>query len=184
MKKTSLLALLAVGAGLTVSASLFAQSPAPARRNLVVCLRGTAVGQMRDIPPIAGTGTSQANCFDVSLVDPATNRVIGTATDCLADIQPFGEGLVLTGTTFFNFPEGTIVSRGRTTVQPVGSPSAATHITGAIPSAGSNDILSGTGAYQNLQGRVRLSGAVNMSRLNSNNEITFDCLFIIEPSNR
>ncbi len=152
-------------------------------KNLVLNLKGTAVGVTRPIPPIDGTQTSSATCFDVQLIDPESGRVIGKGTDCLADIVPHGNGLALTATTYFQLPGGTIVTRGRTTVQPVleGSPSM-THITGGIPS--DNNILFGTGRYKGITGRARLSGAVNLSQLMSSNEITFDCLFVIEPDQR
>lgn len=75
------------------------------------------------------------------------------------------------------------MTRGRTTVQPVtteAEQTPATHIAGAIPLPGTNQVLSGTGKFAGRAGTVRLSGAVNMSRLVSHNEITFDCIFVID----
>jgi hypothetical protein len=102
---------------------------------------------------------------------------IGTATDCLADIEPIGEGLKLVGTTFFNFTGGAqLVTRGNTTVQPIlHGQNNFTHTTGAEPSGG-NDILSGTNQFKKAKGSVRLSGFVNLS---VEGEITFDCIFVI-----
>jgi hypothetical protein len=46
---------------------------------------------------------------------------------------------------------------------------------------GANGVIQGTGAYTRLRAQVRLSGAVNLSRLDSDNLISFDCLFAITP---
>jgi hypothetical protein len=158
-----------------------AVDPGAKGHDLVVALRGTADGVMQEIPP-TDLGTTEALCFKVDLVDLATGNVIGDATDCLADIVPdAGGGMALTGTTTFNFPGGTLVSRGRTTVQPVLDGSADfTHITGAVPEDDENSVLSGTGRFKGATGAVRLSGAVNRSELGSDARITFDCVFVID----
>jgi len=145
---------------------------------LVVALKGTAVGSERTIPQTP-QGSTKANCFDLRLVDVAKNEVIGAATDCLSDFAPDS----LTGTTVFNFREGSLITRGRTTVQPISEsalPSPSTHITGSIPFPGTNQVLSGTGKFHGKTGTIRLSGAVNLMRLASNNEITFDCVFVLD----
>jgi hypothetical protein len=142
----------------------------------------TATAEERDIIPVPGSGTDKALCFDGDLLDLETGRLIGTATDCLADIS--GDdvvGMALVGTTIFNLPGGSFTSRGNTTVQPIltdptGTP--ITHVTGAIPHAGQNSIIDGTGKFEDASGSVRLSGAVNLSNLGAG-EITFDCVFII-----
>ncbi len=148
--------------------------------DLVVALRGTAEGVVQGIPA-TDLGTTEGLCFTVDLVDLATGNVIGDATDCLADIDPdAGGGMALTGTTTFNFPGGTLVSRGRTTVQPVLDGSVDfTHITGAVPQEGDNSVLSGTGRFNGAEGTVRLSGAVNLAELADEGKITFDCVFVI-----
>jgi hypothetical protein len=148
----------------------------------VLQFAATAVGEERPIPPIPGSGTSTGLCFDGDLVDLATRRVIGTATDCLADIVGGPDvGMALVGTTTFNLPGGTLTSRGLTTVQPIltdPTETPITHTTGAVPNAGANSIIEGTGRFANATGSVRLSGAVNLSNLD-NGEITFDCVFVI-----
>ena len=147
----------------------------------VVLLSGTAVGEQRDLSSVSNLpGADQALCFDLDLVDAATGRVIGTATDCLIDIQNVGDGLSLSAVTFFNFPGGTIISEGQTTVQPVtiGS-SSATHITGAIPDANANTFIGGTGRFQGATGQARLSGAVDLSELASLGQATFNCIFVL-----
>lgn len=147
----------------------------------VVKLIGTAVGEPRMVPDIDGDGIEdEANCFDLTVIDALTGEIIGTGTDCLSNVTESGTGLALVGTAYFNFEDGTVVTRGLTSVQPKlhGSPEI-THITGAIPTEGANDILSGTGIFEGATGSVRLSGAVNMSKVTSDNEITFGCVFII-----
>lgn len=119
-----------------------------------------------------------ALCYDLDLVDVKTGNVIGSAADCLTDINPVDTGVALTGTTFFFFPGGTVVSRGLTTVQPVlhGSPDF-THITGGIPQSGDDGVIYGDGKFKNASGPVRLSGAVNLD--NFPDQATFDCVFIL-----
>ena len=124
-----------------------------------------------------------AACFDVDLIDAKTGNVIGQASDCLSGITPSvtDNGIMLTGTTFFFFPGGTLISRGLTTVQPILHGSADfTHITGAVPSPSDNGVIYGDGKFKNAAGPVRLSGAVNLSMLASDGLITFDCVFIID----
>ena len=149
----------------------------------VVRLVGDAVAYEGTVPDIDGDEVDDpALCFDVDVLD-AAGRKIGTATDCLSNIENVGGGMALVGTTTFRLANGTFVSRGYTTVQPVttSEPTPITHTTGAIPMEGADGILSGTGAYRNFQAEVRLSGAVNLSRLASDGRITFDCLFAITP---
>ena len=147
-------------------------------------LRLKGVGHAYDgmVPDIDGDGEDDpALCFDVDLYDSA-GRKIGTATDCLSNITGVGDGLAIVGTTIFNLPNGTFVSRGNTTVQPLTTSvaSPATHVTGAIPEAGANSVLHGTGAYEGFMAQVRLSGAVNMSEIDDG-IIVFDCLFMVSP---
>ena len=153
----------------------------------VLRLVGTGVAYDSMVPDIDGDGEDDgALCFDIDLLD-ASGRIIGTATDCLSEITSVDGGLALVGTTIFNMANGTFMSRGNTTVQPLTTtePSPASHTTGAIPMPGTNGVLSGSGAYRNLQAEVRLSGAVNLTKLESMGEITFDCLFSVRPlSNR
>ncbi len=162
--------------------ALFVTSANAANRGgqvLTFNLKGTGTAYTAEIPVIDGSWTNTATCFDVELYDLTTGFQIGTATDCLADIVEEQGGIKLVGTTFFNFTGGaTIVSRGNTTVMPVlhGSPGF-THITGA--GSDGNGILSGTNQYENASGGVRLSGLVNLSKLATDGQITFDCIFVI-----
>jgi hypothetical protein len=152
-------------------------------RAVVLRLLGTGSAYEGTVPDIDGDGNDDpATCFDVDLLD-ASGKKIGTATDCLSNITPVDGGLALVGTTIFRLPNGTFISRGNTTVQPVttSEPTPVTHTTGAIPMDGSNGVISGTKAFEKFRALVRLSGAVNMSRLDSDGEITFDCLFAVTP---
>lgn len=150
---------------------------------LVLNLVGTANMVKRDVP-----GFVDAWCFDVDLINAKTGKKIGMARDCLSDIGPGpGEnsGLALVGTTYFYMPEGMLVTRGETTVQPVNqdtfTPSGQwiTHITGA--SGYGDAVLEGTGRFARSSATVRLSGMVDMTNffLNEGEPITFDCLFVI-----
>ncbi len=146
---------------------------------IAVELVGTATGELRTI-----NGT-ELTCFDVDMINPGTGLSVGTATDCLdmASVTPIGEsdGFTVVNTTFFNFEDGTIVSRSDTTVQPASDPlpsSGATHITGEIASG--NNILPdmGSGSFKGVTGSTRLSGAVDMSKLGEG-VVTFACIFVI-----
>ena len=149
---------------------------------IAVELNGTGSVEKREISPFKHNGEwiTEADCFDVDLIDLSTDEVIGEGTDCLNVVGGNPEdGLQIIGTTIFKFEEGTIVSRGLTSVQPTthGSPNVS-HITGAV-SGKHNDIIHSTGAYKGVKGSVRLSGAVDMSRLEDDGKITFSCLFIL-----
>ncbi|NKB90019.1 MAG: hypothetical protein GKS06_17545 [Acidobacteria bacterium] len=137
-------------------------------------------------------GMVEATCFAVDLKDVTTGEIVGRARDCLSDIEAVdseGPSLALTGTTFFLFDDGDrIVARGRTSVQPktTTNTNEITHITGAIPSADDANNAGfgviarlGRGAYAGISGGARLSGAVNLSKLDSEGKISFDCIFIL-----
>src|SRR5215471_20851037 len=138
---------------LTIVLGVFANAAAPDHgRTLIVRLKGRAIGATRPIPLVEATkATSEGNCFDVDLLDVVTDRSLGTATRCFTDINTANGNMVLTDTTLFRLREGTIVSRSRTTVQPVldGS-SDITHIATAIPTPAATTILpdAGSGVFK------------------------------------
>ena len=193
MKLSILTTALTTTAALTVAlAPLQASSPEQAR-SLVLQVKGTAIGEIRDIDTDGdGILDTQANCFEVGLYDPRTGRQIGTATDCLSEVgvvidddpasAPLGWNLALTGTTFFHLPGGTLVTQGLTSVRPALHPTSRgdrifTHVTGAN---GDGGIQYGTGRFGNAFGDARLSGLVDLAKLGTDGEITFDCLFVVD----
>ena len=144
--------------------------------SIVVVLQGTAAGEVRDIDGVP------MFCFDVDLIDPLHDKVVGTGSDCL-DLgsivgDPSIEGFAISNTTFFDLPGGSIKSRNRTTIQPVldGSPGS-THTTGDLAVA--NNVLGGTGRFKGAEGVAQLFGSVNMSLFFSDGIIGFNCVFII-----
>ena len=149
--------------------------------NIVVLLAGLGAGydgneQFEQF----GLDPLDATCFEMDLVDAKTGNVIGRGSDCLSGMAPRGDGLMLTATTFFYFPGGTLVSRGLVTVQPVLTGSTEfTHITGAVPSPYVNNVIYGDGKFENAVGSVRLSGAVNLGAF-ADGLIFFDCVFVID----
>jgi len=165
-----------------LAASILAQ---PVDPRLVVIVAGTARGEARMVPDYTGDGNPDpAFCWDVDLVDAATNRVIGRATDCFSPQNP--EGTKGFGTTYFYFPQGTLVTRGKNTGGPVTwDPSTnpdvdpnVTVMTGAFPAPGTNNILSGTGRFAGARGRSRLSGA---ARIHPDGvTVTLNCIFVID----
>ncbi len=155
----------------------------------ILVLNLVGIGEMYEdeVPDIDGDGVDDdAICFDVELFNAEDGRVIGTATDCLSQIENGDNGgLALVGTTYFYMHHGMLITRGRTTVQPTNhsttTPSGQmiTHITGA--SGTSNAILYGTDRFADSTGTVRLSGMVDMTYFEGNvgDPIAFDCLFVI-----
>ena len=164
-------------------------APAYSADALVVNLRGTAIAQQLTVPDIDGDDNEDpALCFDVDLVDPRRGSVVGSATDCLSNVEFLGgpdtpieeQEVKLINTTFFHFAEGTLVQRGRVTLQPVLFPTGgATHLVGSAPELGEKNILSGDGEFSGVTGTSRLSGLVNMSRL-GDGLLTLDCLFVLD----
>ncbi|UXI00135.1 hypothetical protein [Photobacterium sp. TY1-4] len=155
-----------------------------------LALNVVGAGEMyeMDVPDIDGDGQPDpAYCFDVELKNIADGELVGTATDCLSNLEP-GEngGQKLVGTTIFNLSDGQIITRGQTTIQPVNeltvSPDGEdiTHITGA--SSDENSVIETSGDYEGHQGTVRRSGMLNFSEFTNGvgDPMYFDCLFIIE----
>lgn len=156
-------------------------------RTLVLQLTGKDTGETRPVPPVAGTGTREGNCFDVDLYDMLADKAIGTATRCFADITTVGNGMVVTETTFLRLPNGTLVSRSRTTIQPaLESSPEVTHIAVAAPDSEATAILTdaSSGAFQGTSGRVRLAGAMDMRQFRARNELVFDDLMVIQLVDR
>ncbi len=97
-----------------------------------------------------------------------------------------GEGLIATGTTFFELPHGDLVVRGTGTIQPTipaaGSPVLngvpVTHIAGIYPQENENNVLSGSGLYENASGTFALFGALDLSTVNEGYNV-FNCVFFI-----
>ncbi len=150
---------------------------------LVVQFKGPGTAEPRTFDTTGdGIPDTTAPCFDAPIFNPATGLQIGTGSDCLDVISDDNGNLRLTGTGFFTLDSGdTLVVQGNTTVRPVLQPTMRdginfTHITGAN---GDDGVLYGTGAFDGATGGVRLSGQVDMSRLTSDNQIFFDCLFVI-----
>jgi hypothetical protein len=155
-------------------------------RTLVLNMRGAANSMPTPIPRIDATGTEEAVGFDLPVFDLASGDQIGTVLETLADITPRdGGGLALVGTQTFHFDDGDLTVRGLTSVAPMthGSPDY-THMTSGMPTDGENSVLSGTGAYEGATGSARLSGAVNLSRFDSEGRAEFNCIFVVKLAKR
>ena len=159
--------------------------PTAGQDHLVIQFKGTALAVPTEFDSDGdGIADISAPCFEAPIFDPSTGREIGTGADCL-DVQSNDDGNIrLTGTGFFDLDDGTIVVQGLTTVRPVLQPTRRgdiefTHITGANSDGG---VIYGTGRYQGASGAVRLSRQVDMSRLDAEGIIHFDCIFIIDFS--
>ena len=157
--------------------------PRPGMDHLVLQLKGTGSAVTTNYDTDGdGVADTTADCFDAFVYDPASGRQIGYGSDCLDVSSNDGGNIRLTGTGFFHLKHGTLVVQGLTTVRPVLQPTTRdginfTHITGAN---GDGGVLYGTGRFAGATGKVRLSGQVDMSRLDSDGQIHFDCIFIID----
>lgn len=136
--------------------------------------------------PVTNFGTTSAGCVDANITDLKTGEFVGIFTDALNDQQftPDG-GFVITSTSTFRLPLGDVVTRARVTVLPVSAAAFAlnaalpnvTHITGSVPTAGVNNVLSGTKLYKFATGQYRVSGAVDLSIPGSE---MFNCIFVLD----
>lgn len=158
-----------------------------AGNNYVLNLIGNGPMYEDYVPDIDGDGVDDpAICFDTDLVDMQKGQTVGTATDCLSDVTPTGTGVALVGTTYFNFPQGELLVRGKTSVQPVLQPTESvsgqvmTHITGAA--SPDNALIAGARQFAGAEGTVRLSGMVDMSAFEGNvgDPISFDYIFYVD----
>lgn len=156
-------------------------------RVLVLQLSGRDTGETRPMPPAADTGTREGNCFNVELYDVLANEAAGTASRCFADITSTGNGMVVTDTTVMRLRHGTLVTRSRTTIQPTleNSPDV-THVAVTLPDTAATTVLAdaGSGAFQGMSGRVRLTGAMDMRQFRARNELAFNDLMVIQLVNR
>ncbi len=143
---------------------------------------GSGDGMIENVPNVG----EDVVCQDVDMVDLQTNKVIATSSDCFSDIEPdSGGGAGFVG-TFLNFPDGTIITQGKFTAQPVlqetttiaGVPITA--ITGAASEG--NTFIGGTGKYENSTGNTRISGLINGKdyAFMPGDTMYFDCIFAIQ----
>ena len=172
---------------LALSLALFApEAPADTKatpRNIVVALKGTAVGEMQRLE--TPSGPVDALCFEVDMIDVNTGEVVGRGVDCLTNVTPNGAGLSLIDYPIFEFPYGTIIAESPVSVRPVEVPFPdVTHLTGSFPAfAGENNIVFANGRFEGRTGSVRMSGGVDMSQLETLGQITFNCIFVIDFTN-
>lgn len=152
----------------------------PSAKPMVLRLKGTDTETVQTVPdPDNLIPDDLASCYTIDLIDVSQNRVVGEATDCISVLGVANGGVQVVGTTTFDFGGGhSFTTQGLTSVQPTthGSPGI-THITGAIPTPGSNGVIEGTGRFHGFEAEARLSGAVNLTTFPASAE--FDCIFIV-----
>lgn len=156
-------------------------------RHKVIQFKGWAYGVETHYDTTGDGATDTTGmCFRAPIYNPANGEMIGDGMDCL-DVKAMltsagGTAVKLNGTGFFKLGRATLVVNGKTTVQPTLRRTKRdgikfTHITGAN---GRNGVAWGTYRFRNAKGGVRLSGQVDMSKLESEGKIYFDCLFVVE----
>jgi len=136
-------------------------------------------------------------CYVLPLEDLESGVSIGTGADCLRIFDVAEDATpgvstpaispMIDAVTFFFLPGGHFTADGLTSVRPfftgVGDAGGeVTHMTGSIPaSSGPSGIVDGSGRFDGSTGKVRLSGAVNLSDFfTAGNPIFFSCLFIAD----
>jgi hypothetical protein len=154
---------------------------------LIVKITGENISYRKAVPNFE----EEALCFDIDLFDYKTHKIIGEVTDCISDLKSDGMGGIdFVGTTFLHFPDGTIVTQGDVTVQPVVGETTLrtgqriTNITGSATTG--NTFVEGesTGIYANRTGNTRISGMINTENFTADpaggEPQFFDCIFEIE----
>ena len=167
------------------------------KHNIELEIAGTGYGHIRtDIP---GDEGKEYWCFGgIPMYDKKSRMLVGYANDCLSGVvDEDGSVSVNPGFTFLNFfaPDGevwTLMVSGSITVQPtlVDTRTAwgldVTHITGSSVNRNgtNNTCISGSGPYDGAECVSRISGMVDMSKMNpqdiDNSTIGFSCFFSIE----
>ena len=177
----------------------------PKQIGAVVKMFGTGTAGIvseKSLKGIESTGidVSGLTCFELPGLDPVSGRKLAVVVDCIRPINTDGdlkgEGLQVEAYNFFFFHNGTVVNHDCNSVRPFfeGTGDAGvTHMTGSIPPSEFNKatgvngpeactvnqgIIYGAGAYKNVVGDARLSGAVNLSKF-SEGTITFSCLYVL-----
>ena len=130
---------------------------------------------MVDIPGIPTPG----DCLETDLFNTRTGALVGSGIDCIDITSASGGSFLVNRTTIFNFPQGTLVANGPTTVVPIFGASSPdfTHVVGDVDASTPN-IIFGTNRFAGATGDVRLSGIVDLSNFNAS--VGFNCIFVID----
>lgn len=152
----------------------------------MIHLVGTGFAHQRSVP---GHMAADTWCFGgLKAINPLTNEIMGTATDCVSDIQDNNGTLFVQGTTFLNLPGGTLVIQGPITLAPLHPGHTmttengmnVTHVTGSAGQGNINGTES-SGFFEEATGNSRLSGMLDMSRFafNVGDTVDFSCFFYV-----
>jgi len=157
-------------------------------KNLVLNAKGEAAAYPCQIPP-TDRGTTDALCFNIPLYNLKNGQIVGTLKDALTDFrinEAFPSGIIATVRSHFQFHDDDehqlLVTGVIGSVQPfLEASTSMTHLTGFIPNKGDNNVLDGTGRFQDRSGTVRESGAVNLSKFTGKggDVIGFDLIWVI-----
>lgn len=159
------------------------ETPEPVEISLPVeltelVLRGEGVVQGQTFlvtDPVTGIDI-ESTCFTMDLVDPSTQRVIGTLQDCDLETIVFEDGSIISHviTTFSIDGEGTITSVAEVLQKPI---EQGVYRTFFDPI--DENIIQGTGNFQGIRGTVALRGEVDLTQFEQG-IIEFNCTFTIK----
>lgn len=161
------------------------------KKDLFVRVVGTAVGELEFVPDIDGDGIDDiANCFTIEIRSLDKDKKIGDATECINFDALVGDGFASVNTTTLRIKKDEVTVRHLVTIQPITTGlSFVTHIVGSFPGSIPDfsglppdlktGILGGTHKYKQASGDVRMSGGVDLTFVDSRNEIHFDSIYLV-----
>ena len=116
-------------------------------------------------------------CYRVPLRDPENGFREGTGYHCVTRVDLGNQVVTSLEFVVFRLLDGIIVARMNTTAQKnlTGNTNAITHLIGFFPQE--YNILFGTKRFNDVKGRVRLSGGVNLNKFPET--VRFDSFYVL-----
>ncbi|TDG11369.1 hypothetical protein E2F43_18455 [Seongchinamella unica] len=187
--KNSLILFMGFVLALSISGGAFGKDKGGGKR-YIFSLVGTATGELQEVPDPDNPGElMEANCFEFDLFEVKTRRELGTVVDCqtIQDVLGDFEFIRVVTTTTFNLPQGSITTQGLTTVAALqdGWPGVASPVVGPMTHFSAyygegSVVIGGTKRFKNATGISRLSGLANLDNMFTGNELTADCIFVVD----
>ncbi|WP_299437733.1 hypothetical protein [uncultured Aquimarina sp.] len=138
---------------------------------------GVTEGQDKEVTVPSLGETITLNCFSMPITNVESGEVIGTLEDCTITSKENEDGTFTEYviTTFFIEGRGSIVAENIVTLTPTADPGFLN--TSFIPTT--DNIMDGTGDFENITGKVMLEGLIDVTRLETENIFVANCTFTI-----